>query len=381
MTVTTSDSRKSQPGGNNNNSTSQSRKNTDPLENTTIEIRSAQRRKASASKQADSPHKLETITSFASLHANNLPKTHQQQSAAGEGGARDITSSDDVIINRQSPVLDPENVYICDDGPSASHLGGSKPPTPSSTMKTNSGSTATGGASPTGRPPMMGRMADAPQDVSLDVLGNGVHGQPHTAFSSYHSTTTSRPGSSTQGAVVLSVEGNTSREATSTNANSKPLQHGEDSASDVSTITGHFYDQELVEELHHALNEMRAELEESRAEAARAVKVAEQAIQSAERSNSAEWQNTVTHKAAEAAAQAQKRSAEAMARQRLAEDRLEQEKRTAAFWRKQAEIAEEEAGALQTRAAAAEVQRATMEGQLESERRSFARPATKETDV
>jgi kinesin family member C2/C3 len=139
--------------------------------------------------------------------------------------------------------------------------------------------------------------------------------------------------------------------------------------SHVSSLTGHGYDQELVEELHNALNELRTELDESRAEAARAVKVAEQAIQSAEKSSSVEWQNTVTHKAAEAAAMAQKRSASAMAKQRLAEERLEGERRAAAFWRKQAEVAEEEAGALQTRAAAAEVQRAAMEEQLEFERR------------
>ena len=121
--------------------------------------------------------------------------------------------------------------------------------------------------------------------------------------------------------------------------------------------------------MHNALNELRVELEESRAEASRAVKVAEQAIQSAERSNSVEWQNTVTHKAAEAAALAQKRSAAAMAKQRIAEERLEGERRAATFWRKQAEIAEEEAGTLQTRAAAAEVQRAAMEELLNHERR------------
>jgi kinesin family member C2/C3 len=134
--------------------------------------------------------------------------------------------------------------------------------------------------------------------------------------------------------------------------------------SHVSSLTGHGYDQELVEELHNALNELRAELEESRAEAARAVKVAEQAIQSAEKNNSLEWQNTVTHKAAEAAALAQKRSAAAMAKQRIAEERLEGERRAAAFWRTQAEIAEEQAGVLQTRAAAAEVQRAALAEQL-----------------
>lgn len=137
----------------------------------------------------------------------------------------------------------------------------------------------------------------------------------------------------------------------------------------VSSLTGHGFDQELVEELHNALNELRAELEGSRAEAARAVKVAEQAIQSAEKSNSQEWQNTVTHRAAEAAAMAQKRSAEAMAKQRFAEDRLESERKTAQFWRKQAELAEQEAGKLQTRAAAAEVQRSAVEERLESERR------------
>ena len=142
-----------------------------------------------------------------------------------------------------------------------------------------------------------------------------------------------------------------------------------DGLSAVSSLTGHGYDQELVEELHNALNELRAELDESRAEAARAVKVAEQAIQSAEKNSSQEWQNTVTHKAAEAAALAQKRSAEAMAKQRVAEERLDGEKRTASFWRKQAEVAEEEAGLLQTRAAAAEVRRSGVEEQLESERR------------
>jgi kinesin family protein C2/C3 len=149
-----------------------------------------------------------------------------------------------------------------------------------------------------------------------------------------------------------------------------PHEHNDEEASHVSSLTGHGYDQELVEELHNALTELRAELEESRAEAARAVKVAEQAIQSAEKSNSIEWQNTVTHKAAEAAALAQRRSAEAMAKQRLAEERLEGERRSATFWRKQAELAEEEAGALQTRAAAAEVQRSAIEERLDAQWRS-----------
>ena len=140
----------------------------------------------------------------------------------------------------------------------------------------------------------------------------------------------------------------------------------------VSSLTGAGYDQEIVEELHNALTELRSELETSRAEAARAVKVAEQAIQSAENSTSKDWNSTVTHKAAEAAALAQKKSAEAMAKARLAEERLTGERKTASFWRKQAEAAEEEAGVLQTRAAAAEVQRSTMAGELESERQKTA---------
>lgn len=188
--------------------------------------------------------------------------------------------------------------------------------------------------------------------------------EPKVTNSSHHSqpSSTARDASATNGnsicgPVVSVVEGGEKK------------QDIDETASDVSSITGHGYDPEIVEELHMALNEMRAELEESRAEAARAVKVAEQAIQSAERSNSVEWQNTVTHKAAEAAAMAQKRSAEAMAKQRLAEERLEAERRTAAFWRKQAQLAEEQAGALQTRAASAEVQKAALEEQLESLRR------------
>jgi hypothetical protein len=141
-----------------------------------------------------------------------------------------------------------------------------------------------------------------------------------------------------------------------------------DDRSVVSSLTGGNYDQDIVEELHNALEGLKTELEESRAEAARAVKVAEQAIQSAENSNSKDWNSTVTHKAAEAAALAQKRSAEAMAKQRLAEERLAGERKNASFWRKQAEAAEEEAGVLQTRAAAAEVQRATITEELHCER-------------
>ena len=147
---------------------------------------------------------------------------------------------------------------------------------------------------------------------------------------------------------------------------------GDDDASQVSSLTGAGFDQEIVEELHQALTELKAELEESRAEAARAVKVAEQAIQSAENSSSNDWNSTVTHKAAEAAALAQKKSAEAMAKQRVAEERLDGERRTGAFWRRQAETAEEEAGALQTRAAAAEVRRAAITEELECERRKTA---------
>ena len=148
------------------------------------------------------------------------------------------------------------------------------------------------------------------------------------------------------------------------------VQPNEEVASVVSSITGAGFDQEIVEELHMALTTLRAELEESRAEAARAVKVAEQAIQSAENNSSKDWNSTVTHKAAEAAALAQKRSAEAMAKARMAEERLEQEKKKTSIWKKQAETAVEEAGHWKTRAAVAEVQRAAMAEALEGERKT-----------
>ena len=140
-------------------------------------------------------------------------------------------------------------------------------------------------------------------------------------------------------------------------------------ASIVSSITGVGFDQDLVEELHLALERMKVELEESRAEASRAVKVAEQAIQSAENSSSKDWNNTVTHKAAEAAATAQKKSAEAMAKARIAEERLELERKNALQRTKQVEKAEQQASHWQTRAAAAEVQRHAVAEALESERK------------
>ena len=113
---------------------------------------------------------------------------------------------------------------------------------------------------------------------------------------------------------------------------------------------------------------MRKELDESRAEAARAVKVAEQAIQSAEKNNSKDWHSTVTAKAAEAAAIAQKKAAEALARARKAEEKLEMERQNAAKWQKQAQLAEEDAGHWRTRAAAAEVEKSAVADSLETER-------------
>lgn len=155
--------------------------------------------------------------------------------------------------------------------------------------------------------------------------------------------------------------------------NSNPATMDEsDNHSHVSSLTGGV-DQEIVEELHQAIIELRTELDASRAEAARAVKVAEQAIQSAENCTSSDWNSTVTHKAAEAAAQAQRKSAEAIARARVAEDRLNAERKSTKFWRRQAQSAEEEAGSLKTRSAAAEVRQAVMMEELASERRKAAR--------
>jgi len=145
----------------------------------------------------------------------------------------------------------------------------------------------------------------------------------------------------------------------------------EDDLSAVSSLTQGF-DQEIVEELHQEINELRAELEASRAEAARAVKVAEQAIQSAEACSSNDWNSTVTHKAAEAAAQAQKRSAEAIAKQRLAEEKLAEERKSATFWRNQAQKVEDEVGTLKTRLTVAQIQRTAVTEELDRERRKAA---------
>ncbi|KAL9178357.1 hypothetical protein ACHAXT_000004 [Thalassiosira profunda] len=155
-------------------------------------------------------------------------------------------------------------------------------------------------------------------------------------------------------------------------APASPDDDDDDQRSHVSSLTGGV-DQEIVEELHQAIIELRSELDASRAEAARAVKVAEQAIQSAEHCTSSDWNSTVTHKAAEAAARAQKKSAEAIARARMAEERLAGERRSTGFWRRQAQAAEEEAGSLKTRAAAAETKRAVVAEELASERRRAAR--------
>jgi hypothetical protein len=154
----------------------------------------------------------------------------------------------------------------------------------------------------------------------------------------------------------------------------------DDEVSHVSSLTG-AVDQEIVEELHQAIIELRNELDASRAEAARAVKVAEQAIQSAENCSSSDWNSTVTHKAAEAAALAQKKSAEAIARARMAEERLSAERKSTAFWRRQAQAAEEEAGSLKTRSAAAEIQQAVMVEELASEKRRAARMFASLKDV
>ena len=160
--------------------------------------------------------------------------------------------------------------------------------------------------------------------------------------------------------------------STAVASNNNPVLDNMDDRSHLSSLTGGV-DQEIVEELHQAIIELRAELDASRAEAARAVKVAEQAIQSAENCTSSDWNSTVTHKAAEAAAQAQRKSAEAIARARVAEERLNAERKSTNFWRTMAQAAEEEAGGLKTRSAAAEVRQAVMMEELASERRKAAR--------
>ena len=192
-----------------------------------------------------------------------------------------------------------------------------------------------------------------------------------TKMSNTNPTTSNTPATSATAAHVPTHS--THGATTSTNNNGEHDDDDDDDAgSIVSSITGAGFDQDLVEELHLALERMKAELEDSRAEASRAVKVAEQAIQSAENSNSKDWNNTVTHKAAEAAATAQKKSAEAMAKARIAEERLQIERKAAGVRKKQVEKAEQQAAHWQTRAAAAEVQRFAIAEALESERQKNA---------
>lgn len=152
------------------------------------------------------------------------------------------------------------------------------------------------------------------------------------------------------------------------NRDDEDEDHAEETSTIVSSLT-QGVDHEIVDELHQALVELRAELEESRAEAARAVKVAEQAIQSAESGSSGNWNSTVTHKAAQAAAQAQKKAALALKGQRSAEEKLAAERKSVQFWRKQAEAAEQDSGLLTTRAVVAEIQKAETDAKLASEQR------------
>jgi len=118
----------------------------------------------------------------------------------------------------------------------------------------------------------------------------------------------------------------------------------EDDMSTVSSLTNHMESSShshhtpahLIHHLHAQIQSLQRQLTESRSEAARAVKVAEQAIQSAEHNqnspqqssnaNNNDWNATVTHQAAKAAALAQSRSAEAFKRMRRAEESVGLEK-------------------------------------------------------
>jgi ribosome-binding protein aMBF1 (putative translation factor) len=77
-------------------------------------------------------------------------------------------------------------------------------------------------------------------------------------------------------------------------AGSEKKKTEDDDASHVSSLTG-AADQEIVEELHQAIIELRSEVDASRAEDAIAVKVAEQAIQSAENCSSSDWNTAPLH--------------------------------------------------------------------------------------
>jgi len=123
-----------------------------------------------------------------------------------------------------------------------------------------------------------------------------------------------------------------------------------DDLSAVSSLTNHV-DGEIVEELHCIIIGLKNELNAARAEANRAVKVAEQAIQSAESvhdsnnnhggaggSGGSDWNATVTHQAAKAAALAQKKSAAALSRARQAEESLAREQAVKLQLEKQSQV-------------------------------------------
>lgn len=123
-----------------------------------------------------------------------------------------------------------------------------------------------------------------------------------------------------------------------------------DDLSAVSSLTNHV-DGEIVEELHCIIIGLKNELNAARAEANRAVKVAEQAIQSAESvhdsnnnhggaggNGGSDWNATVTHQAAKAAALAQKKSAAALSRARQAEESLAREQAVKLQLEKQSQV-------------------------------------------
>ena len=70
------------------------------------------------------------------------------------------------------------------------------------------------------------------------------------------------------------------------------------SFSDVFSLTNHGFDQQIIKELHAALNELRTDLESRHGDAPRAINVSEQTVQSIKPFSTDDWSFNVIHKVA-----------------------------------------------------------------------------------
>ena len=318
---------------------------------------------------AHAPLPVVTTRGIGAMHPNSKPPRNNRRSINNTSGGNQLISNGAMHISSSS--LSPSHQSTTSKNNKSSR-NGLDSEVPSDPPLISLHSSSLGGGSNTNNTNtsfISNHQKDHQSNITTNKKEKMMLEIPNTttkALSSKNAATSNTPATS------ATAENNHTHSTHTITANKNNDGEDDDAGSIVSSITGAGFDQDLVEELHLALERMKAELEESRAEASRAVKVAEQAIQSAENSNSKDWNNTVTHKAAEAAATAQKKSAEAMAKARKAEERLQIERKASAVRKRQVEIAEQQAAHWQTRAVAAEVQRFAVAEALESERKKNA---------